>query len=107
MEERCSSVAVEVLAALKEWQESFHALGRGDLCALVGCSDREVRAAVAELRRHGHLVVVADGGGYRIAQSVEELHVFTAVMRRRIQALVEAIEAMEETAARRFGDGSG
>jgi len=98
-------IASRVLTALTTWQGSFYALTKSDLCGLVGCSERELRAAVGTLRRNGHLVVVAPGGGYRLAESIEEVDGFISAMRERIAALQTVVEAMESSAAQAFGRG--
>jgi biotin operon repressor len=76
---------------------------RAALCALTGCSEREVRAAVAELRRHGHLVISTDDGGYRMARSVEEVRAYTQTLIWRLWRLWETVAAMESSAAKHFG----
>ena len=100
-----TSVARAILENLERWQEGFWSLARVDLCRLTGCSAREVRAGVAELRRQGYLIVTAPGGGYRIAKSEAEVTEFTAALQQRIRSLTAVIEAMEAKAAEQFGNG--
>lgn len=97
-----TGVALEILVALQQWQEGFGSLARADLCGLTGCSDREVRQAVAELRRNGHLVVPAQGG-YRLAESADEVTTYTATLRERVHALATVINAMEAAASSKWG----
>ena len=41
-------------------------LSRYELAQLVGCSDRQMRLAIAELRDEGHMIGVTASGGYSI-----------------------------------------
>lgn len=102
--EEARAVAPELLELLERWQESYWSLSRPDLCMSLGCSDRVLRAAVAELRRGGHLVVVAPEGGYRLARSEVEVSRFVATLRERITSLEAVIGTMERVARERFGE---
>jgi len=101
--EEARRVGPELLTLLERWQESYWALSRADLCQSLGCSERVLRAAVAELRRGGHLVVVPPEGGYRLARSWAEVARFTAALEERIESLQETIGVMRQVAGERFG----
>ena len=105
--EEARVVAPELLELLERWQESYWSLSRPDLCMSLGCSDRVLRAAVAELRKAGELIVVAPEGGYRIARSEVEVSRFVAALRERITSLEAVIGTMEQVAGERFGEGTG
>lgn len=83
------------------------ATSRAALCRLTGRSEREVRGEVAELRRRGHLIVTADGGGYQLARSVGEVRDYTRMLINRIWILSATVAAMETSADRSFGGGDG
>lgn len=67
-------------------------------------TDRDMRKAVAELRKQGHLIVADESAGYRLAMSVEDVRRYTATLRSRITALAQVVKAMEAEAAKQFGD---
>lgn len=92
-----------IIRALNEYQESFYALSRADLCCLTGGDDRQVRASVARLRREGHLIVIAEVGGYRVAESADEVRAYVEGLERRMVALQVTIAALKTAAAARFG----
>jgi len=102
--EEARTIAPELLELLERWQESYWSLSRPDLCMSLGCSDRVLRAAVAELRKAGHLVVVAPEGGYRIARNPVEVSRFVDALRQRIESLEAVIGTMERVAGERFGE---
>lgn len=105
LQEQASAIKSLVLAVLQEFRRSGYSLSRQDLCARVGTSDRVLRAAVAELRRDGHLVVAEETGGYQLARSWDEVERYTASLRSRITALREIVDAMERGATQQFGSG--
>lgn len=89
-----------VLGALRCVREP---VTRDQLVSVTGCSDRIVRAAITELRRMGWLVVSLDGGGYRFAESREEVVAYLATVREQIRALEEVAASMEQAATLKFG----
>jgi hypothetical protein len=104
LEKQAVALAPATLALLQEFAGKEYALTRADMCGRLHCTDRVLRAAIAELRRQGHLVVAqADEGGYRLARSWAEVTGYTASLKSRIQSLQEIIGVMETTARTRFG----
>jgi len=67
--------------------------------------DRHMRAAVAELRKQGHLVCSSSGdGGYYLARDLGEYNEFSQVeYRSKIIDMAETLRAMDQGAAKRFG----
>lgn len=67
--------------------------------------DRHMRAAIAELRKDGHLVCSSSGdGGYYLARDRAEYNEFAQVeYRSKITDMAETLRAMDQAAARRFG----
>jgi len=96
-----------VLDILERWRGSSMVMSRADMCARLRCTDRVLRAAVAELRKAGYLIVVDDGGGYRFARSVDDVVAFTSSLKKRIQSLREVVERMEAASLRQFGSPGG
>jgi len=88
-----------VLAALRV--HPTRSVSRIELSVLVGCSERDVRTAISELRRQGWLVV-GDVAGYRIAQNVEEVHQVVRALTSQIRSLQEVVDAMQMAASTRF-----
>jgi biotin operon repressor len=103
-DDHIQEIADRALVIFEEWRGSRRFLSRKDLCHKLDCGDRELRMAVRELRCHGHLIVADPTGGYRFARCGEEVYVYTASLKSRIQALREVTEAMENQARRRFGE---
>lgn len=101
--ERAAEAAPQVLAILTRRGQSRNALSREDLCGLTGLNDRCVRAAIAELRRQGHLIIADDAGGYRFARSADEVLAYTASLKSRMDALRAVVHAMESAAEDQFG----
>lgn len=77
---------------------------RRSLSVRCGVNDREMRRAVAQLRKEGHLIVADKNGGYRKATSAEDVRRFTASLRSRIIDEAQTIRAMEAEAVKQFGD---
>lgn len=94
-----NAVSQIVLAALRV--HPARTVSRIELSALAGCSERDVRTAISELRRQGWLVV-GDAAGYRIAQNVEEVHQVVRALTSQIKSLQEVVEAMQMAANVRF-----
>lgn len=46
--------------------KKYRKLSRSELVTLVGCSDRKIRHAIAELRDEGHMIGITATGGYSI-----------------------------------------
>ncbi len=92
-----------VLAALRV--HPGRTMCRTELAALAGCSERDVRTAISELRRAGWLIV-GDAAGYRIAQNVEEVHQVVRALTSQIRSLQEVVEAMQVAASARFMSGN-
>ena len=84
--------------------EDLRSLGFGANLAPV-TSDRHMRAAVAELRKLGHLVCSSSGdGGYYLARDLAEYAEFAQVeYRSKIIDMAETLRAMDQAAAKRFG----
>lgn len=93
-----------VLRILQRWRPTGNTLTRGDLCVQVGCNDRVLREAIAELRKAGHLIVVDKNGGYRFARNGDEVYVYVRSLQRNIRALVEVCDAMAAAAALQYGE---
>lgn len=100
------SIARMIYRVLRDTQDSARAMSRGELSELCGCSVREVRAALGDLRRDGVLVVADEQGGYRLATSTAEVEAYTARLKRRVQALREICDAMDQAAACLWGQRS-
>jgi hypothetical protein len=84
--------------------EDLHRMGFGsDLVPLT--FDRHMRAAIAELRKDGHLICSSSGdGGYYLARDRMEYDDFAQVeYRSKITDMAETLHAMDQAAARRFG----
>jgi DNA-binding GntR family transcriptional regulator len=94
-------VSAVVLAALRV--HPARKVSRCELCALSGCSDRAIRAAISELRRAGWLIV-GDESGYWFARSVEEVNQVIMNLERQERSLHEIIEAMRGAAMFWFGE---
>jgi biotin operon repressor len=103
MADRVHEVMPEVLAALERWRGSSHVLSREELCGMVGCSDRVLRAAIVELRKTGHLIIADEGGGYRFARNAKDVYGYTMSLKARIQAMRTVIEKLEAVAMQEFG----
>jgi DNA-binding transcriptional regulator PaaX len=84
--------------------EELHRSGFGSLLVL-NTFDRHMRAAIAELRKDGHLVCSSSGdGGYYLARDRAEYNEFAQVeYRSKITDMAETLRAMDQAAARRFG----
>jgi hypothetical protein len=67
--------------------------------------DRHMRAAIAELRKDGHLICSSSGdGGYYLARDRAEYNDFAQVeYRSKITDMADTLRAMDQAAARRFG----
>ncbi len=50
-----------------------NAASRRQLCAALTCGDRDLRKCIEALRRDGHAVGVAEGGGYYMAADAGEV----------------------------------
>jgi hypothetical protein len=101
--DRAAEVAPAVLEVFQRWSKSRNTLSRQDLVGLTGLNDRLVRAAIAELRRQGHLIIADESGGYRFAQSADEVLAYTASLKSRVDALRAVVRAMETAAEDTFG----
>lgn len=101
-EQQAQDAAPQVLALLEEFRHKTYILTRADMTGRLGITDRVLRAAVAELRKQGHLVVADENGGYRFAVSWNDVNRYTASLKSRIAALREIVAEMETTAARTF-----
>ena len=88
-----------VLAALRV--HPTRSVSRIELSVLAGCSERDVRTAISELRRQGWLVV-GDAEGYWIAQNADEVHQVLRALECRIESLQEVIAAMRAASYLRF-----
>jgi hypothetical protein len=79
-------------------------MGFGSLLAFTTL-DRQVRLAIAELRKDGHLVCSSSGdGGYYLARERAEYDEFAQVeYRSKIIDMNQTLQAMDQAAARRFG----
>jgi len=95
-------VAPVVLEQLRTWRASGQALSRRALAHRCECSDRVLRFAVAELRRQGHLIIAEDAGGYRLAQTPEDVEAYVNTLKSRCQALREIIDRMQASSDRQF-----
>jgi hypothetical protein len=92
-----------------------NAIGRFDLLAkvkhmgIVNTTERQLRLAIHELRRAGHLICSAPGskGGYYMAATLKEFDEFDQTeIRARITDLSETGAAMRRSAAAQFGQGT-
>lgn len=63
-----------------------NAATRRHLCTVLRCQDRRLREAVEALRRDGHAVGVADGGGYYMAGDAAEVAEIVEGYRRRVES---------------------
>lgn len=72
-------------------------LSRLALAQLCGCTERELRLAVRELRRGGQ-PVVAERGGFRLAVDLDEVLAYTATLRRQAEATMELVARVEGAA---------
>lgn len=93
-----------VLATLRV--HSSRAVNRSELTMQAGCSSRELRKVISELRRAGWLIV-GDESGYRFAQTVEEVNQVITNLERQERSLHEVVEVMREAAEDRFGQEEG
>jgi biotin operon repressor len=94
------NIASEIVLAMLRVHPA-RTVSRGELAQLAQCSERDVRSAISELRRAGWLIV-GDATGYRIAQSVEEVHQVVRALTSQIKSLQEVVEAMQVAASVRF-----
>jgi len=76
----------------------------GNTLSITGCGDREMRAAIQELRDQGHLICSSSGaGGYWLADSMNEAQeMYDDYHGRAMSCLVTAKKIME-SAQREFG----
>jgi DNA-binding GntR family transcriptional regulator len=102
-EEQGKAAAELVLQVLRDWRGHKYVPSREDLSARCHVDDRVLRAAIAELRRQGYLIVADEEGGYRFATGWNDVERFLASMKSRIVALREVVTAMETRAAAEFG----
>jgi len=102
-EDQIAAIAPLALHVLSNWRGKGYPLSRTDLAARCNCDDRTLRAAIAELRRQGYLIVADKDGGYRFASSWADVERFLSEMKSRITAIREIVESMERTAAQEFG----
>ena len=79
-------------------------MGFGNLIELP-TFDRHMRAAIADLRKDGHLVCSSSGdGGYFLARDRAEYDEFAQVeYRSKIIDMNQTLQAMDQAAAKRFG----
>lgn len=98
-------IKLDLLNLLRLWQTSRTPLSRRALCQRLECQDRVLRRAVEELRRKGYLVIADEGGGYRLALSLDEVMGYTATLKSRIRALRQIVDRMETTAVQVFQNG--
>lgn len=95
-------IAPQLLELFEDWYGAQAALKRRHLCQTLECSDSVLRAAIGLLRRQGHLVIAdPEAGGYRLAQSVDEVEQYIDTLTRQVEALQEIITAMEAALAMR------
>jgi biotin operon repressor len=99
-------VAGEALRLLQEFRASGVPLSRKMLVKRLGCTDRALRLAIAQLRLQGHLVIADDDGGYRLARNRAEVEGFVGSLKSRIGELQRAVNAMEREAAVEFPGGA-
>lgn len=91
----CTAIAQLILGELK-FNDPRHVSGDElKLCAQV--NDRQIRAAISELRRHGQLIV-GNWNGYYLARSPEEVYATVGELRRQVQNILAVADAMMEAA---------
>lgn len=101
-----------VLRVLDNYRGRTNAIGRNELTALVKrlgypTSERQVREAIKQLRRQGHLICSAPGddGGYYIAEDMAEYQEFRRIeYAAKINDMIETLRAMDDAAKAAFGD---
>jgi Mrp family chromosome partitioning ATPase len=102
-----------IATVLKDHVGELHAIGRMDLVSAVSlmgftADERQVRAAIRQLRRDGHLICSASGenGGYYIAENSAEYANFRRdEFAAKIEDMSETMTAMDTAARKRFGPG--
>jgi hypothetical protein len=88
-----------------------HAIGGQALTTTAGllgfpCQDRQVREAIKQLRRDGHLIgsAAGDNGGYFLIASHQEFEDFaSSTFRAQIVDMSETLKAMQSAAAQKWG----
>lgn len=102
-----------IASVMKDHVGELRAIGRMDLVSavnLLGFSvdERQVRAAIRQLRRDGHLIcsVSGENGGYYVAESSTEYANFRRKeFAAKIGDMTETMTAMDAAARKRFGPG--
>lgn len=79
--------AEKLLHEFESWFGAGRVFSRSELCKMVGCTDSVMRTAIGVLQERGHLVVSVNGGGYRLAQSLEEAQAYIQSIDVQIAAL--------------------
>ncbi len=103
MEDEARAESMAVLQLLQQFRGRSYVLTREDIAGRLGIRDRIVRAAIAELRRQGHLIVADESGGYRFANGWDDVLRYTSSLKSRLTSLREVVERMETQAAIEFG----
>lgn len=91
-----------VLAALRV--HPARSIGQAELAGWAGCTNRQVRAAIADLRRQGWLIM-GNGSGYYFARNIDEVHRFLARIADQICQLEDLRAALYQAARVRFDQG--
>lgn len=97
---QAKGIAPSVLRILERSASS-----RVELCKATGKDERIVRAAIAELRKTGHLVV-GDSSRYWLSNDWGEVFSYTASIKQQLVALMAVLVAMEDAAVNRLGIGN-
>ncbi len=90
-----------ILAALR--LHPVLGVSRAHLASTAGCSERDVRNAIAGLRRQGWLIV-CQGDCYHFARTIEEVHQLVTNFERQIRSLEGTRAALLKAARQRFGE---
>lgn len=101
-----------IIALLSMQRGRNNALGRDHLLARLrgfglNVTEREMRQAIHDLRRQGHLICSAageDGGYYKAASLVEVDDFFLRELDAKIADMSETRKAMKAAARQQFGD---
>jgi len=97
------ALARDLLGILQQWRGRGTALSRPALCRRLSCGDRELRLAVRELRLQGHPIIAESAGGYRFAESADEVDEFVDTLSSRIKKLSRLKKSLQTASAREFG----
>ena len=100
-----------VLTVLKDRIGREHAIKKGELVATVGklgfcASERQIRLAIANLRKQGNLIGSTNQDGYFIIRDLSEWqYVKDSEFSPRIKDLAETVRILDQAAREAFGDG--